>query len=215
VIAVLASQFDPSASALVSTWSSAGAILLSAEDLCSPGWVFHLQRPADGTAVAGGRTIKVSSIRAVLTRRPGVVAEELRRIHPDDRSYVAAETNAFLLAWLNALPCRIVNRPTARSLCGPAWGTLQWKSVAAKAGLAWHASNDMDEIHTIVICGRKVLFAHNEKERSAALTLAQAANVELLAVRACRGHICGVSVAPELDNAEVRNHLLNYLQEEP
>ena len=73
----------------------------------------------------------MTALQAVLTCRPAVLAEELGRIAADDRSYVAAELNAFLVAWLSALPSRVVNRPTPRSLCGPAWNRVQWQAAAA------------------------------------------------------------------------------------
>src|SRR5664279_42730 len=99
MIAVLASRLDPEARALVAAWSAEGAALLSAEDLGSPGWVFDPRDPGAGTAVVAGQPVPVAALRAVLTRRPAVVAEELARIAPADRPYVAAETNAFLVAW--------------------------------------------------------------------------------------------------------------------
>ena len=79
----------------------------------------------------------MSELQAVVTRRPAVVAEELAWIDPADRSYVAAEANAFLVAWLDAIPCRVVNRPTATSLAGPSWGPLQWAAAAGRAGVRW------------------------------------------------------------------------------
>ena len=213
MIAVLASQFDPEARALVAAWSNAGAELLSAEDLCSPGWIFQLNDPSEGIAVVGGKRVKVSELRAVLTRRPAVVAEELGRINSADRAYVAAETNAFLVAWLSALPCRVVNRPRPSSLCGPAWDALHWHAAAAKAGLAWDYLANKEKAHTVVVCGPRALFARNQREQTSALTLARAANVELLAVRMRRGKICSASVAPDLSNEELRGCLLDHLLE--
>src|SRR5581483_2527617 len=100
VLAVLASRLDPAARDLVAAWSSADAALLSAEDLSSEGWFFRLGEAAGGRAVVDGRRVAVRDLRAVLTRRPAVVAEELAWIDPGDRDYVAAEANAFLVAWL-------------------------------------------------------------------------------------------------------------------
>jgi len=40
VIVVVGSALDSAARELVQAWSSADALLLSAEDLCSAGWVF-------------------------------------------------------------------------------------------------------------------------------------------------------------------------------
>jgi hypothetical protein len=213
VIAVLASQFDPEAQALVAAWSDAGAALLSAEDLCTSGWIFYPSDPAKGVAIVSGRRVKISELRAVLTRRPAVVAEELACINSADRAYVAAETNAFLVAWLSALPCRVVNRPAPNSLCGPAWDALHWRAAATKAGLVWDNSPTRRQPHSVVVCGPNALFARNQQEKVLALTLARAASVELLAVRFRGGKICGACVAPDLTNEQVRGALLKLLLE--
>jgi hypothetical protein len=213
VIAVVASRFDPEALALVDAWSGANAALLSAEDLCSPGWIFRPDAPAEGVAVINAKRVRVSDLRAVLTRRPAVLAEEMMRISPDDRSYVAAETNAFLVAWLSSLPCQVVNRPTPTSLCGPAWGELYWRVAAARAGIGWAEAQDAGDVHEVILCGSRVLFAKNNKDETIARALAQAAGVQLLGVRLCGSRVCAVSVAPALVKAEVQDCLLEYLLE--
>ena len=213
MIAVLASRFDPEAQSLVATWSGAGAVLLSAEDLCSPGWIFDPSDAASGAAVIGGQHARASDLRAVLTRRPAVVAEELGRIDPADRAYVAAETNAFTVAWLSALPCRVVNRPTPTSLCGPAWDALHWRAAAARAGLSWENAPRHEEAHTVMVCGVRTLFARDDQEHASALRLASVARVELLAVRMQRSRICGACVGPDLTDEDLRACLLKHLLE--
>jgi hypothetical protein len=211
VIAVLASRLDPESRSVVDAWSSAGAALLSAEDLVSPGWTFNVGEPESGTAVVDGRRINTVDITAVLIRRPSVLAEELGRIHPADRAYVAAETNAFLVAWLSALPCIVVNRPTTTSLCGPAWDTLHWKCAAARIGVPWSDADDASDAHEVVVCGERCVFAHDAREAAMATALARAAGTELLGVRFQRDKISGVTVAPSLADAEVRACVLDHL----
>jgi hypothetical protein len=175
VIALLASRLDPESRSVVDAWSSAGAALLSAEDLVSPGWTFSVGEPGSGTAVVDGRRIHTADITAVLTRRPSVLAEELGRIHPADRAYVAAETNAFLVAWLSALPCTVVNRPTTTSLCGPAWDTLHWRCTAVRIGVPWSDGEDTSDAHEVVVCGERCVFAHDAREAAMATALSRAA----------------------------------------
>ncbi len=103
----------------------AGAGLLEREDLCTAGWRYRVGDPGHGTMVVAGRRVSIRRLRAVVTRRPAVAAEELQHIDPSDRDYLAAEVNAFLVAWLSALPRPVLNRPTPTSLDGPAWGPLQ------------------------------------------------------------------------------------------
>jgi hypothetical protein len=202
VLAVVASAHDPVARSLVRNWASADAVLVSAEDLTSQGWVFRTGDPAGGSLVAEGQRVPVRSLRAVVTRRPAVVAEELPWIDRADRVYVAAELNAFLVAWLSALTCPVVNRPSAVSLSGPGWGPARWE----RAGV----SRAADCSHEVVVCGSACFGARGESEAAAALELARRAGVELLGVRfSDDGMPAGASELPRLDSDEVRQALLD------
>jgi len=205
VVVVIASRLDPRARELVAHWSSAKAALLSAEDLCSAGWTFSLSDPAAGTAVVAGRRVRVAEIRGVVTRRPAVLAEELDRIEAEDREYVAAEINAFLVAWLTALPCRVFNRPTPRSLTGPGWTRLHWAAAAARAGVPWGAAADG---HDVIVCGTTCVGARSSAESDRALALARAAAVDLLGVRIAEGNIRAATTQPSLDDEAVRSLVL-------
>jgi hypothetical protein len=210
MIAILASRLDGEARDLRTEWSGSGAALLSAEDLISPGWDFRPEDPASGTAVIEGRRVKVSQLRAVLTRRPAVLAEELAGIAPAERAYVGTEINAFLVAWLHALPCLVLNPPTTRSLSGPAWDDWHWRVAAARAGIECAAAGGV-EAHTVVVCGEECWFAATERQASIARRLAQIAGVELLSVCFAGDRLCGASVAPPLQDPELRTCLLRRL----
>lgn len=210
MLAVLASRLDSAARELVSAWSSAGAVLASAEDLSTSGWTFCTGDPGGGTAVIGGERVPVRELRAVLTRRPAVLAEELVWIAPEDRVYVAAEANAFLVAWLDALPCLVVNRPTPLSLCGPAWGPLHWAAAAAHAEVPW-AERDAREEHEVVVVAGDCVGARSRAEERAARALAQAARVELLGVTFADGRACAATPRPSLADEAVRSALLERL----
>lgn len=211
MIAVLASRLDPESRATVDAWASADAALLSADDLVSPGWAFSVGDPLGGTAVVDGRRISTGDITAVVTRRPSVLAEELGRIHPADRAYVAAETNAFLVAWLSALPCIVVNRPTTTSLCGPAWDRIHWQYAAARTGMPWSNVDGTSGTHEVVVCGNRCVGAHDARESEMAMALSRTAGTALLGVRFHRGKIARVTVAPPLTDADVRASLLDHL----
>jgi hypothetical protein len=212
VIAVVASRLDPESRSVVADWSTADAALLSAEDLTSAGWTFNVGDARSGSAVIDGRRIKTAEITAVLTRRPSVLPEELTRIHPDDRAYVAAETNAFLVAWLSALPCVVVNRPTTTSLCGPLWDALHWRCAATAIGLPW-SDDDAADAHDVVVCGEQCVFARSTEEASAAIALARSVGTDLLGVQFRRGRISAVSVTPSLADRDVRACLLDHLRQ--
>jgi hypothetical protein len=197
---------------VVADWSGYGATLLSARDLTTAGWEFHPADPSAGVAVIGGRRVPVANLQAVLTRRPAVLSEELAWLDPGDRQYVAAETNAFLVAWLSSLPCPVVNRPTPTSLCGPAWDVLHWRSAASGAGVDWAEPEDSSTVHRVVMCGERCFFAATGRQEEIAHALAHAADVDLLAVSFRGDHVCAASVAPPLHHPEIRKHLLGHLR---
>jgi len=215
VIAIVASDLDPEVRSLAVEWRSAGAAVLSAIDVCSAGWQMRVPAAESGTAVVAGRRVRTSEIRGVLVRRPAVLAEELTCIDRQDRTYVAAEANAFLVAWLHALDCPVVNRPSAGSLCGPAWNRLQWKIACARERIAWVDARDDAGTRDVVVCGDHALFAKTAAQREAALRLARVAHTTLLGIRFRRGAVCGVTVAPSLSTEEVRTALLDLLLSRP
>ena len=135
MIVVVASGHDPRARSVMEHWDSQRAMMLTAEDLCMPGWQFTVPRPQIGMAVIGGKLVADAEIEGILTLRPCIFPEELLSIAAAHRSYVAAELNAFLLAWLAAQTCPVLNRPTASCLAGPNWRAEQWTLVAARLGI--------------------------------------------------------------------------------
>lgn len=136
MLVVYSSPWDTEARRVVERWAGWNASLLTSRDLSRPGWAHRPDEPWQGTAVVSGRAVAVEEIRGVLVRWPGVMEWELHHIRAGERNYVAAEMTAFLRAWLNALPCRVVNRPSAVSLCGPGWRPEAWVHRAARLGLA-------------------------------------------------------------------------------
>lgn len=200
MIAIVASRRDAEAVALAEAWR---ARLIDAADLCRPGWSFDVAAPGDGTCVVAGEPVRVAELTGVLTRRPAVLAAELVEIAADDRDYAAAEIQAFLTAWLAALPCRVVNRPSARSLSGPAWTSTHWEAAARRAGLAWdpRARGDHHDVHA---CGDRCFGERADDELDAVRRLAREADVHLLAVRFVGDVAVAASTLPPLRDAAVR-----------
>jgi hypothetical protein len=135
MLVVLASAHDVTAQAIVAAWAPWGAALCTPADLSTPGWRHRVGAPEETAAVVGGQVVCGAAIRGVLTRLWAVQLDDLPHIATEDRAYVAAEATAFLVAFLAALPCRVLNRPTAGSLCGPAWQPEQWIRTAFRAGI--------------------------------------------------------------------------------
>jgi len=134
VVLVLASRLDRTAASWVARYARSDAALMTCDDLCSPGWIFDPARVQEGTAMVGGRPVPVDGLRGVLTLLPAVTEIELPRIVEAERAYVASEIQAFLVAWLSALQCPVINRPTPTCLTGPGWARERWLQAAAAAG---------------------------------------------------------------------------------
>jgi hypothetical protein len=138
VVLVVASGFDSAAQALVARWRGEGARLLTPSGLSRPGWIFDPERPERSVAIIEDEVIQLGDIRGVCTRLGAVTTGDLAHVVPEERAYVAAEMTAFLLAWLSAMSCPVVNRPTPLNLAGPSWRSDQWARAAARAGLVTH-----------------------------------------------------------------------------
>jgi hypothetical protein len=208
LIAVLGSELDEAARSLVDAWKSAGAVLLSARDLCTRGWVLHATSGNDGAFVAGGVRRPTATLRGVVVRRPAVAAEELPWIADDDRQYVATEINAFLVAWLSSLACPVLNQPTATSLCGPAWSQTYWRVAAARAGVAWADPVGPDAVEEIVFCGGLHHGAASKRQRRAASRLSAVSGAELLGVQFAGDAVAAVTLQPRLAEQGVRDLVL-------
>jgi len=212
VIAIVASAFDSAASALATAWSAKGASLLSADDLCRSGWSYRVGDPNGGRAVVSGSVVDVRDIRAVVTRRPAVISDELVNIDDADRGYLTAEINAFLVAWLSALTCPVVNRPTTTCLCGPPWSDVHWQLAAHRADVQWHtsAANDAEK-NDVLVCGTATIGTSRRDESDAALRLAAQAGVTMLAARFIDGKVYAATARPALDDPQWRELVLDHL----
>jgi hypothetical protein len=132
-ILLIASRHDPVARDFA---ASAGEVLLmTAADLSGGGWCYRPGEAGRSTLRVGGVDLAAGDLGGVVTRLPWITEEELPHIHAEDQSYVAAEMNALLVAWLNELPCPVLNRPGPSSLTGLAWRREQWIGLALGLGI--------------------------------------------------------------------------------
>ncbi len=137
MLIILASSNDRVARDLAVRWPR--TLLLTPQDLSRRGWRYEVPVPPGSargeraeSAVAAGAVIRAADIAGVYTRLPGVFEYELPEIRIEDKEYVAAEMNAFLLSWLTSLPCTVLNRPTIMGLAGPNLRPEAWTRVAAE-----------------------------------------------------------------------------------
>jgi hypothetical protein len=236
VIVVVAGRHDAAAKAFVERGAAAGAalLILTPSDLSRPGWRFRLDAqgtPAAATAVVGGEVVAVEAIDGVLTRLPQVSEHDLGQIVPADRAYVAAEMSAFLLAWLSALPCPVLNRPTPPCLAGPCWAPERWVQLAARLGIpirpvrrrAAGAGTETESTNeasdgppvTVTVVGERCLGTADRRLAGTAGRLATAAGTDLLAVHFAPGgaEACLVSADPwpDVSSPEIADAVRAYL----
>jgi hypothetical protein len=140
--------------------------------------------------------VETTQLSGVVNRLAAVPEAQVDRLVPHDRGYAAAELAAVLASWLYALPCPVVNRPTATSLSGAAHSELVWRHMAAAAGFATGAGLlDVDRPEPAAAAGlAAVVFrdrwfgpiAPPAGQRAGAL-LARLASLELMEIGFRRG----------------------------
>jgi hypothetical protein len=230
VIIVLASSYDQEARTLIDRGGTDRMALLTCADLSVPGWRHYLSATGTSVAVIGGRQVPLQEIKGVVTCLPTVSELELLHIVPSDRSYVAAEMTAFLLYWLSALECPVVNRPAPTCLCGPYWRPEQWVHLASQIGLrvapvhrrvtlSEEPNCNAAESITVTVVGERCLGHADPTVLSAARRLAGAANVETLAVQVSDAGpdavFLGANPRPDLACQETADAVLEYIADYP
>lgn len=232
MVVIVASRFDEEAQALVVRWAADGAALLTCEDLSTAGWVHQPNHLDSSMAVVSGSVIPASEIAGVLVRCPWIFQRELTHIAAADREYVAAEMNAFLLCWLAALPCPVINPSTTTCLSGPLWTEQQWVHAAAGVGMRvrslqvraptraptgiWHDATGAIEEVTVV--DQNCFGANHELMFAQAKLLADVSRVRILSVRFMVGDGAPIFLSanpfPQLNGDEVLDALRGALLRE-
>lgn len=124
--------------------------LLSAEELVySPRWRYHLSSRGASFELdlPSHRRLHGEDVQGVLNRLGMLPTEHLRAASPVDRDYATQELGAFMASWLQSLPGRVLNRPSALALAGRYRHPSEWAWLASQAGLpvaALHQSSEDD-----------------------------------------------------------------------
>lgn len=105
---------------------------LAGEGICT--WNLTTTTSSSVVRPGDGPTIESAALRGVLVRAPGGIAAG-DGWSERDLAYVRAETNAALVAWLRALPCRVINRPDAELWFRPQRPLPEWQALLARCGL--------------------------------------------------------------------------------
>ena len=111
-----------------------------------------------------------------------------------DSLYLEEEWRATLVAWLAALDCPILNRPTGVSLQGATLSDAHWRYLAMQKGLAicpWLANSDFEvtednaQLVQVFVAGKNVIDPQNilpPETRNKVVTLAFISQLQLCCV---------------------------------
>ena len=228
-IVVVASHTDAPAWGFARRYAAQGVCLLTPADLSHCGWYYRVGEIETSMAVVGGQRIAARDLRGVVTRLPAVSEADLEHIAEPDRAYVAAEMHAFLLSWLTALRCPVLNRPAPACLAGPAWRPAQWTQAAVRLGLpvttvVEQASfgrarsttgTSRPKCLTVTVVGQRIIGPVDPLLARQARALATAAGVDLLAVRFSRrasgATFVGAHLWPNIAAAPIAAAVFDYL----
>ena len=231
MLILLASERDEQARALAARYARDGMRLLIPASLSRPGWRWRNADPRGNVAMIDGVRVLPNQIDGVLTRLPWVLPCDLPDIRVCEQEYVAAEINAFLLAWLLSLDCPLLNRPSAQCLSGQGWRSEMWMSKACELGIparAVHqsislparsavAEADPQDGVTLTVVGRNVVGTGHAVLKRYASRLAAAANVQLLSVRFDSAErdaiLLEASLWPDLSDPDVGEAIWNHFLE--
>jgi hypothetical protein len=192
------------------------------------GWRYRVGGdPRADRAMIGGRSVEAGEISGVLTRTPHIWHEELVYLTPGDRAYVAVEMSAFLVSWLSALECPVLNRPVPSSLAGPSWRVVQWTALAVGVGMRvqplrrqvrWGTPVSLQPAAfgptSITVVGRRSFGEAHPVLKAQARRLADIAQVDLAGVHFSSGdedaYFAGVNLFPPITGPDIAGAVLDY-----
>jgi hypothetical protein len=230
LILIVANRFDRASAELGEAWGSVCRVL-TCQDLSVAGWRHRVGAdPRADRAMISGRSVQAGEITGVLTRTAYIWQEELVYLAPGDRAYVAAEMSAFLVSWLSALECPVLNRPVPASLAGPSWRREQWTVLAARAGMRvqalsrrvrWGTNVSLQSVPlgptSITVVGCRSFGEAHPVLRTQARRLADIAEVDLADVHFSSGdedaYFAGVNLFPPITDPDIAGAVLDYFGE--
>lgn len=139
---ILAEMSDPTALE-VFAWlrlrhSDNSVLRLTSEEVCDASTYNHRLCECEASSrmrIADGSEIQSQNLGVVLNRLRYLSIRRFSSSREIDRDYANAEMSSFLLSWLAAMPCPVVNPPSSIWLAGSAWHPFSLQTMAAEAGL--------------------------------------------------------------------------------
>jgi hypothetical protein len=227
VILVLAGMRDADVVSFSGAFRPLPAAVLALAELAVERSSLRHPNFARSTVTVEGRSLAVGEIAGVVNLLPAVVPDALRAYAPAEREYQASEANAWLLFFLSALECPVVNRPTTLSLSGPVLNPLGWHQLARSAGIPVSAvrvdsaesANPLplqrEGLVEVVSVGWEIIAPSGTEADRHTTRLAEWANVEYLKARYAREgrtgvRFVGASSVPTIRRDPERTALVRY-----
>jgi hypothetical protein len=226
VIVILAAMRDDDTASLASELPARAAILTLAE-LAAERSCLHDPGFERSTVTVEDDEIGVGEIAGIVNLLPAVLPDALTIFDPNEREYQASELHAWLLFFLSALRCPVVNRPTPLSLNGPVQGGLGWFALARASGVPVSAvsvgssepdtSPEEGDVVEVACVGGVVVSPSGTAADRNTLQLARRANLEYLSARYVRDGgtrllFAGASSIPDARSAPDRAALADYFR---
>lgn len=228
MLLVLAHHDDASAHAFAAVPDGAVRAMTCAQ-LCDLGACWHMDNTGAGAPRISWRATRstLDDIHGVITRLTVISGKDLPHIIESDRSYVAAEMHAFMLAFLDALPCPLLNRPSPACLSGPALRFVQWQEharalaipVAPKLAQDDRSLAEGDSIVDVTVIGDQALGTNDARLAQWSRALAARVGATYLGLR-FHGqdeayHFVGADTFPRLEIPSIRAALLEHFNVHP
>jgi hypothetical protein len=134
MIVIVGSRHDAIAAALAEAW---GGRVCTAEDLITPGWSWEVPG-GRRTWIVGGAAVDDRDVTGVFVRRSTVHRQELPRVPPADRGYLAAELHGLLSLVLGTTAARVCNPVVDGAFGEEALRPARWLAAARACGIAVH-----------------------------------------------------------------------------
>ncbi len=231
-VLVFANDADEVARGFVRRHARRGVRLVTPRDLSRAGWLYRFRRgTASAQAVIEGQLVPQSRLAGVITRLGCVTTADVAQIDVADRAYVAAEMQAFLAAWLQALPCPVLNRPSTTCLAGNWWSPHRWVRTAERAGIRvsaveqrveWRADRMPEQprsrnasLASVTIVGSREIGEASPRLRQQARRLAREARLDFVTIRfsspTADAAFLGATLWPDLADEAIAEGVLRHV----
>jgi len=238
MILILVSSYYKEAATFAKRFPGGAASIFTCADLAAQPIDLFYPGFERSTITIGGAAIPINAISGVINFLPEILPEELYFFPEEERDYQAAEFRALFTFFLQALPCPVINRPSASGLTGAFNHPLYWMDRARKLDIptiplvidsdhpANHPPTQKPPAQPEIIClNQKIItvisisnLASNYQTRAQQYTLQLARHARVAYLKAAfemtgqKLALARVSTVPDIRNDELIRRIIADLQ---